>query len=50
VQIAVLEALRGVWVHGPAAARLLGREEYNAWGQYQNARVEFALKLLFYWL
>jgi len=42
VQIAVLEALRGVWVHGPAAARLLGREEYNAWAQYQNARVEFA--------
>jgi folate-binding protein YgfZ len=31
-----------VWVHGPAAARLLGREEYTAWGQYQNARVEFA--------
>jgi folate-binding protein YgfZ len=42
VQIAVLETLRSVWVHGPAAARLLGREEYNAWAQYQNARVEFA--------
>jgi folate-binding protein YgfZ len=42
VQIAVLETLRSVWVHGPAAARLLGREEYTAWGQYQNARVEFA--------
>jgi folate-binding protein YgfZ len=41
VQIAVLETLRTVWIHGPAAARLLGHEEYNAWAQYQNARIEF---------
>jgi folate-binding protein YgfZ len=40
VQIAALDALRSVWVHGPAAARLLGHAEYNAWEQYQNARAE----------
>jgi folate-binding protein YgfZ len=42
VQIATLETLRSVWIHGPAAARLLGHDEYNAWDQYQNARVDFA--------
>jgi len=42
VQIAALDTLRSVWVHGPSAARMLGREEYNSWVQYQNARVEFA--------
>jgi folate-binding protein YgfZ len=42
VQIAALDTLRSVWVHGPSAARLLGDEEYNSWAQYQNARVEFA--------
>jgi len=42
VQIAALDTLRSVWVHGPSAARLLGHEEYNSWAQYQNARVEFA--------
>jgi tRNA-modifying protein YgfZ len=41
VQIAALDTLRSVWVHGPSAARLLGHEEYNSWAQYQNARVEF---------
>jgi folate-binding protein YgfZ len=42
VQIATLDTLRSVWVHGPSAARLLGHEEYNSWAQYQNARVELA--------
>jgi len=42
VQIAALDTLRSVWVHGPATARLLEHEEYNSWAQYQNARVEFA--------
>ena len=42
VQIAVLDTLRSVWVHGPAAARLLGHEEYGSWTQYHNARVQFA--------
>lgn len=42
VQIAALDTLRSVWVHGPAAARLLGHADYNAWEQYQNARVEVA--------
>ena len=42
VQIAPLDTLRSVWVHGPSAARLLGHEEYNSWAQYQNARIEFA--------
>ena len=42
VQIAALHTLRSVWVHGPAAARLLGHEEYNSWAQYQNARIELA--------
>src|SRR5262245_46666692 len=42
VQIAALDTLRSVWVHGPSAARLLGHEDYNSWSQYQNARVEFA--------
>jgi folate-binding protein YgfZ len=42
VQIAALDTLRSVWVHGPSAARLLGDEEYNSWAQYQNARVELA--------
>jgi tRNA-modifying protein YgfZ len=42
VQIAALDTLRSVWVHGPWAARMLGDEEYNSWAQYQNARIEFA--------
>jgi tRNA-modifying protein YgfZ len=42
VQIAALDTLRSVWLHGPAAARLLGHEEYNRWMQYQNTRVEVA--------
>ena len=42
VQIAALDTLRSVWIHGPAAARMLGHEEYNGWMQYENARVEFA--------
>ena len=42
VQIAALDTLRSVWVHGPSAARLLGDGDYNSWSQYQNARVEFA--------
>src|SRR5262245_7149440 len=41
VQIATAETLRGIWIHGPAAARLLGHEEYNVWAQYENARIEF---------
>jgi len=41
VQIAALDTLRSVWIHGPAAARLLGHEEYNGWMQYENTRIEF---------
>jgi len=42
VQIAALDTLRSVWVHGPAAARMLGHEDYKSWAQYQNARVDLA--------
>jgi tRNA-modifying protein YgfZ len=42
VQIAVLDTLRSVWIHGPEAARLLGHREYNGWMQYENIRTEFA--------
>jgi tRNA-modifying protein YgfZ len=42
VQIATLETLSSVWIHGPEAPRMLGHEGYNAWMQYQNARIEFA--------
>ncbi len=42
VQIATLASLRAVWIHGPGAPRILGNEEYAAWMQYQNARVELA--------
>jgi tRNA-modifying protein YgfZ len=42
VQIAALETLRSTWIHGPAAARRLGHEEWDGWAQYQNARIEFA--------
>jgi folate-binding protein YgfZ len=42
VQIAPLDTLRSIWIHGPAAARLLGHEEYNGWMQYQNSRIQFA--------
>ena len=42
VQIAALDTLRSVWVHGPSAPRMLGHEAYTGWAQYQNARVEFA--------
>ena len=41
VQIAVLDSLRSVWIHGPGAARLLRHEEYNAWEQYRNTRIDF---------
>ena len=39
VQIAPLTSLRAVWIHGPAAPRMLGAG-YDGWLQYQNARVE----------
>jgi folate-binding protein YgfZ len=42
VQIAALDTLRSVWVHGPSAAQMLGHEECTSWAQYQNARVEVA--------
>jgi folate-binding protein YgfZ len=42
VQIAALDSLRSVWIHGPEAARLLGHEEYNRWTQYENTRTEVA--------
>ena len=53
VQIANLAgSLRSVWLHGPAASRLLTRlvrpdgaphpEEFAAWTSYQNARAEIA--------
>jgi folate-binding protein YgfZ len=42
VQIAALDTLRSVWIHGPEAARLLGHAEYNGWMQYDNTRTEFA--------
>ena len=41
VQIAALDSLRSVWVHGPAAAGMLDGE-FSAWMQYQNARIELA--------
>jgi len=41
VQIAPATSLRAIWVHGPAAARMIG-EGYDSWMQYQNARIEFA--------
>jgi len=48
VQIASLASLRTIWIHGPAASRMLDtlvpgeRVPYAAWMQYQNARVELA--------
>src|ERR1044071_8187689 len=47
VQIAALASLTSVWVHGPAAPRILGDvapqgAPYEPWTQYQNARVELA--------
>ena len=42
VQIATLDTLRSVWIHGPEAARLLGHAEYNGWLQYENARTDLA--------
>jgi folate-binding protein YgfZ len=41
VQISVLTSLTAIWLHGPAAPRTIG-ESYDAWMQYQNARVELA--------
>lgn len=41
VQIAALDGLRSVWIHGPAAARMLGHTDYDSWMQYRNARIEF---------
>jgi len=48
VQLASLAgALRGVWMHGPAAGAMLskviaGVPGLSAWSEYQNARFEFA--------
>jgi folate-binding protein YgfZ len=46
VQVATLGSLRAIWMHGPAAARMLasvaGGGDYDVWMQYQNARVELA--------
>jgi folate-binding protein YgfZ len=51
VHIAPLAPLRAIWIHGPAAPRMLvaglpaaARAEagYDGWMQYQNARVELA--------
>jgi folate-binding protein YgfZ len=45
VQIAVVPTLRSVWLHGPAAARILESltgTSLEGWKQYQNARVECA--------
>jgi folate-binding protein YgfZ len=41
VQIAALASLRAIWIHGPGAPRTIG-EGYDAWMQYQNARIELA--------
>ena len=41
VQIAALTSLRAIWIHGPGAPRTIG-EGYDAWMQYQNARIELA--------
>ena len=41
VQIATLATLRSVWIHGPAAPGILGTG-FDAWMQYQNARIELA--------
>jgi folate-binding protein YgfZ len=41
VQIATLDSLRSVWIHGPAAPAMLDGE-FAAWMQYQNARIELA--------
>src|ERR1051325_10835560 len=38
VQIAPLPSLRAIWIHGPAAPRVLG-EGFADWLPYQNARV-----------
>jgi len=53
VQIAPLTALRAIWIHGPSAPRMISSvanlapregapytEKFDAWLQYQNARVE----------
>src|SRR5207253_7286516 len=53
VRIAPLTALRAIWVHGPSAPRMISSvanlapregapytEKFDAWLQYQNARVE----------
>src|SRR5439155_10477885 len=42
VQITTLPSLRAVWIHGPAAPRMIGDLAYGAWMQYQNARIEIA--------
>ena len=51
VQIAPLTSLRAIWIHGPAAPRMLASvtprkaapytDNFDAWLQYQNARLEF---------
>lgn len=41
VQISVLTSLAAVWLHGPAAPRVLG-DGYGGWTQHQNARAELA--------
>jgi folate-binding protein YgfZ len=48
VQLASLAtALRGVWIHGPAAARIIsqttpGARSLDEWVDYQHARLDFA--------
>src|SRR5689334_12334389 len=39
VQISALTSLAAIWLHGPAAGRLVG-DGFDRWMQYQNARVE----------
>jgi len=39
VQISTLTSLAAIWLHGPAAGRLVG-DGFDGWMQYQNARVE----------
>jgi tRNA-modifying protein YgfZ len=39
VQISTVTSLAAIWLHGPAAGRLVG-DGFDGWVQYQNARVE----------
>ena len=48
VQVEPLTSLRGVWIHGPAAPRMVAAagagdtSTFASWTQYQNARLEIA--------